>query len=101
MNVVHRGRITKQRRPKASAVLGGRATAPYLQAGSPSAAVVTVGLGMFTPTPQAKPAGICVCDTVACHPPACVPVPSTTVGVETLVELLNFRPAFGNVVYLE
>src|SRR4029078_8763189 len=47
--------------------------------------------GMFTPTPQAKPLGICECDTVAVQPPACVPVPRTTVGLETPGELLYFR----------
>src|SRR4029077_3209160 len=31
------------------------------------------------------------CDTVAVQPPACVPEPSTTVGDDTPVELLNFR----------
>ena len=46
---------------------------------------------MFTPTPQAKPLGICECDTVAVQPPADEPVPSVTAVVETPVELLNFR----------
>src|SRR5690349_24908747 len=46
---------------------------------------------MFTPTPQAKPLGICECATVAVQPPACVPAPSVTAGLETPVELLNFR----------
>ena len=56
----------------------------YLQAGSPSPAVVTIGLAVLTPMPQENEA-ICVCVMVADQKPA----PGTIVGLLTPVDGLN------------
>src|SRR5471030_1724553 len=60
----------------------------YWQAGSPSPAEATIGFVVFTPIPQLKPPGICVCEVVAYQEP----VPGTIVGEFTPVEFLNSTP---------
>src|SRR5262245_14126120 len=56
----------------------------YLQAGSPSPAVATVGFVVFTAMPHVLVVS-CVCDTVAAQKPA----PVVMVGVVTPVDCLN------------
>src|SRR4051812_4976272 len=66
----------------------------YLQAGSPSPAVVTIGLAVLTPMPQEKLA-ICVCVMVADQKPA----PGVMIGSFTPVDGLNLSLVVSYVTY--
>src|SRR5215207_6262212 len=71
-----------------------RERAPYLQVGSPSPAVETSGLVVFTPMPHEKLASW-LCVFVASQAPEKVAI----VGIETPVDGLNFMPFVVSVAY--